>query len=302
LCEDRARLLQEVDDKTRAFELERMIFSSKLEKERTDARREKERLLERVRQAALCERSLLKDVSSLLLQREAWKKGPSRMQHSTSQTPHQLAPRTPQRSAKSSTECLARTPQSMDSRRSGSPLWAVDQDTVPSLNSVIREAGHAIQQPSQRSNGSLLVDAESRDRLGETLEQVSLAEVCEVMDADCGSPVSQASGDPKPVLALGCNAVAGLTANVVGAMVPAVAADDVPNSPTGDSDDSAPQQRRLFDDSTDELLSHLVTSPSAATMPAGSHQSSDGSPKRHPYIKHMLAYARRIRQPRSDLR
>jgi len=237
LCEDRARLLQEVDDKTRAFELDRMIFRSKLENERSNARREKERLLERVRQAALCERSLLKDVSSLLLQREAWKKGPSRIQYSTPQTPQESAPHTPQRSAKTSRESLACTPQSTGSRRSSSQLWAVDpEDSATLMSSAIREVGHAVQQASQHSNGSLSVDAESRDQVGEALEQVSLAEACEVMDAEVGSPVSRAFGDHKPALAFDCKPVVGLTVNAVAAMVAAVAPDDVPNSPTRDSD------------------------------------------------------------------
>mmetsp|Transcript_81511 Transcript_81511/g.264072 ORF Transcript_81511/g.264072 Transcript_81511/m.264072 type:complete len:558 (-) Transcript_81511:143-1816(-) len=73
--EERARLLRRVHEKKQMLDFERMVLSSQIERERVTSRNEQERLWERLRQTTLCERSLLKEMSSLLLEREALKKG-----------------------------------------------------------------------------------------------------------------------------------------------------------------------------------------------------------------------------------
>lgn len=72
--EENRRLQLRIRERERQLERERAQAAQAVEQEREVARQEVERLREKVKQHALCQRSLLKEVSSLLLEREALKR------------------------------------------------------------------------------------------------------------------------------------------------------------------------------------------------------------------------------------
>lgn len=289
LIEERSLLLQEVEDKTRAVDLERMIFTSKMEKHQAGAQRERERLLERVRQTALCERSFLKEVSSLVLQREAWKKDISRMLQCTPQTPQRSAPRTPQRSpdrsAGSSTECLTYTPRTPDSKRSSSiQLWAVNQgqdldaarveDTT--LQGTTAEDAAVRLFHDTLSSGPLLA---RESRTAQAIEtQLLLAHPDGCMHQDVVEQVSLAE-TPETLDVAGTEYCSG---SVAGSHL-----DGPLHSP--------PQGCCVLEDAED--MASLVLSLPSLEVANCSQEAGNLSPARHPYVRHMQAYARRIRQP-----
>jgi len=71
---EKGRLLQKIEQKNQLLEFEKAVLLSKFEQERNAALGCQEKLKDRLNQHRLCERSLLKEVSALLLEREALKK------------------------------------------------------------------------------------------------------------------------------------------------------------------------------------------------------------------------------------
>lgn len=72
--EERNELLQKIGEKDQMLDFEKMVLTSQMEQERKSARGQQQRLRERVKQHTMCQRSLLKEVSTLLAEREALKK------------------------------------------------------------------------------------------------------------------------------------------------------------------------------------------------------------------------------------
>lgn len=292
LTEERSLLLQEVEDKTRAVDLERMMLTSKMEKKRASAQRERERLMEQIRQTALCERSLLKEVSSLVLQREAWKKDISRMQQSTPQTPQRSAPRTPQRSpdrsAGSSTECLAFTPRTPDSKRSsGMQLWAVNQgqdlDAARVEDTTLQ--GTTAEDAAVRLFHDTLCSGPLLGRESRTAQAIEahllLAHPNGCMHQDVVEQVSLAE-TPESVDVADTEYLRCCSSSVAGSHL-----DGPFHSP--------PRDRCVLEDAED--MASLVLSLPSLEVANCSLEAGNFSPVRHPYVRHMQAYARRIRQP-----
>jgi|ERR1712232_799951 len=74
-------------EKDQLLEFEKGFLAAQLEEERAVAHREQDNLRERIRQHAVCERQLAKEVSTLLLEREALKKEVARAQQT--EVPHE---------------------------------------------------------------------------------------------------------------------------------------------------------------------------------------------------------------------
>jgi hypothetical protein len=78
--QEQSIMLEKLREKEQLLEFEKGFLSSQLDEERAAAHLEQENLRERIRQHAACERRLMKEVSTLLLEREALKKEATRTQ------------------------------------------------------------------------------------------------------------------------------------------------------------------------------------------------------------------------------
>lgn len=73
-------MFEKLREREQLLEFEKGFLASQLDEERAAAHREQENLRERIRQHAVSERKLMKEVSTLLLEREALKKEATRTQ------------------------------------------------------------------------------------------------------------------------------------------------------------------------------------------------------------------------------